>query len=231
MYRIIQIFRSCTSCMEINLEISEGAVSNGQSRDIDNIGYTRHRTNTYNTETSTTLGTQDTGRRHTIQRHRQHWVHKTQDEDIQSRDIDNIGYTIHRTKTYNPETSTTLGTQYTGRRHTIQRHRQHWVHKTQNEDIQSRDIDNIGYTIHRTKTYNPKTSTTLGTQYTGRRHTIQRHRQHWVHNTQAEYMQSRDIDNIGYTIHRTKTYNPETSTTLGTQDTERRHTIQRHRQH
>jgi hypothetical protein len=37
-------------------------------------------------------------------------------------DIDNIGYTRHRTKTYNPETSTTLGTQYTGRRHTIQRH-------------------------------------------------------------------------------------------------------------
>jgi hypothetical protein len=126
------------------LEKTEGVIKNGQSRDISNIGYTRHRTKT-------------------IQRHRQHWVHKTQDED-------------------NPETSTTLGTQDTGRRQsrdignigytrhrtkTIQRHRQHWVHKTQDED-------------------NPETSTTLGTQDTGRR-------------------QSRDIDNIGYTRHRTNT--------------------------
>jgi hypothetical protein len=59
----------------------------------------------------------------TIQRHWQHWAHKTQDED-------------------NPETLTTLGTQDTGRR-------------------QSRDTDNIGYTRHRTKT-------------------IQRHWQHWA---------------------------------------------------
>jgi uncharacterized protein YhhL (DUF1145 family) len=66
-----------------------------QSRDTDNIGYTRHRTKT-------------------IHRHRQHWVHKTQDED-------------------NPETLTTLGTPDTGRR-------------------QSRDTDNIGYTRHRTPT-------------------------------------------------------------------------------
>ena len=46
-----------------------------------------------NPETQTTLGTQDTGLR-------------------QSRDTDNIGHTRHRTKT-------------------IQRHRQHWAHKTQ----------------------------------------------------------------------------------------------------
>ena len=49
-----------------------------------------------NPETPETLGTQDTGRR-------------------QSRDTSNIGYTRHRTKT-------------------IQRHQQHWAHRTQDED-------------------------------------------------------------------------------------------------
>ena len=53
-----------------------------------------------NPETLTTLGTQDTGRR-------------------QSRDTDNIGHTRHRTKT-------------------IQRHWQHWAHKTQDEDKQNK---------------------------------------------------------------------------------------------
>ena len=72
---------------------------NGQSRDTDNIGYTRHRTKT-------------------IQRHWQHWVHKTQDED-------------------NPEKLATLGTQDTGRRQSI-------------------DTGNIGYTRHRTKTKQTK---------------------------------------------------------------------------
>jgi hypothetical protein len=79
-----------------------------QSRDTDNIGHTRHRAKT-------------------IQRHIQHWAHKTQDKD-------------------NPETQTTLGTQDTGPR-------------------QFRDTDNTGHTRHRTKT-------------------IQRHRQHWAHKTQ-----------------------------------------------
>ena len=37
---------------------------NGQSRDADNIGHTRHRTKT-------------------IQRHWQHWAHETQNEDKQ----------------------------------------------------------------------------------------------------------------------------------------------------
>jgi hypothetical protein len=40
----------------------------------------------------------------------QHWVHKTHDEDKQPRDIGNIGYTRHMTKTNNLETLETLGT-------------------------------------------------------------------------------------------------------------------------
>ena len=35
-------------------------------------------------ETPATLGIQDTGRRQTNQRHRQHWAYKTQDEDKQN---------------------------------------------------------------------------------------------------------------------------------------------------
>ena len=59
-----------------------------------------------NPETLATLGTQDTGRRH-------------------SRDTGNIGHTRHRTKTnktikHNTETLATLGTQDTGRRQTKQ---------------------------------------------------------------------------------------------------------------
>ena len=100
-----------------------------QSRDTSNIGHTRYRTKT-------------------IQRHQQHWAHKTQDKD-------------------NPETLATLGTQDTRQR-------------------QSRDTSNIGHTRHRTKT-------------------IKRHQQHWAHKTQDED-------------------NPETLATLGTQDTGQRQT-------
>jgi hypothetical protein len=64
-------------------------------RDTGNIRLTRHRTKT-------------------IQRHWQHWAHKTQNDD-------------------NPETLAILGSQDTGRR-------------------QSRDTGNIGLTRHRTKT-------------------------------------------------------------------------------
>jgi len=52
------------------LEKTEGSIKNGQSRDTDNIGHTRHRTKTnktqkHNQEILTTLGAQDTGRRQT----------------------------------------------------------------------------------------------------------------------------------------------------------------------
>jgi hypothetical protein len=48
--------------------------------------------------------TEKTNQLWTIQRHRQHWIHKTQDE-------------------HNPETRTTLDTQDTGRRQTKQKHK------------------------------------------------------------------------------------------------------------
>ena len=99
------------------LEKTEGAIKNGQPRETTNIGYTRHRTKKNkankrqrkqkgqsrmdNPEKLPTLGKQDTGRRKTkqinvrenrrgnqewtIQRNYQHWVHKTQDEDKQSK--------------------------------------------------------------------------------------------------------------------------------------------------
>jgi hypothetical protein len=78
---------------------------NKQSRDICNIGHTRHRTKTNIPETTAALDTQDTERRQTIQKHLQHWTLKTQDEDKQSRDIGSIGHRRHRMKTNNPETS------------------------------------------------------------------------------------------------------------------------------
>jgi hypothetical protein len=83
----------------------------------------------------------------TIQRHWQHWVHRTQDED-NPETLAAWGYTRHGTKT-------------------IQRHWQHGVYKTRDEDNletlaalvtqdtgrrQSRDTGSIGYTRHRTKT-------------------------------------------------------------------------------
>ena len=85
------------------LKKTERAIKDGQSIDTGNIGYTRQRTNKRqrkpkgqsrmnNLETLATLDTQDTGQinvkenrkvnqEYTIQRHWQHWVHKTQDED------------------------------------------------------------------------------------------------------------------------------------------------------
>jgi hypothetical protein len=67
----------------------------------------------------------------------------------------------------------------------------------------------------------------------------QKYCQHWGHNIQDEEKQSRDTVNTGHTRNRTKksngvalstlgtleTYNPETWSTLGTQDTEWKQTI------
>jgi hypothetical protein len=71
------------------------------------------------TDKLATLGTQDTGRRgNQVQTNWQRGVHKTQDEDKQSRDTVNVGYTKTQDED-NPETLSTRGTQDTGRRQTI----------------------------------------------------------------------------------------------------------------
>jgi hypothetical protein len=98
-----------------------------------------------------------TGWRQTIERQYQHWAHKLQDEDKQSRDNVNTGYTRYRMKTNKRETLSTVCTQDTGWRQTIERQCQHWAHKIQNEDKQSRDTVNIGYTRYRMKINNPET--------------------------------------------------------------------------
>ena len=84
-----------------------------------------------------------------MERHYQHWAHKIQDEDKQSRDTVNIGHTRYRMKINNRETLSTLG------------------HKIQDEDKHSRDTVNIRHTRYRMKTNNRETMSTLGTQDTG----------------------------------------------------------------
>ena len=214
------------------LEKPERAIKNGQSRDIGNIGHTRHRV-----KTNKTRGYQEW----TILRYWQHWAHKTQGEDKQnkglsrmdnpeilatlgtqdtgwrqtqqgaikngqSRDIGNIGHTRHRVKT-----NTTRGYQ----EWTIQRYWQHWAHKAQGEDKHNKGLSRMD---------NPEILATLGTQGTGWRQTQQ---------GAIKNGQSRDIGNIGHTRHRVKTNktrgyqdNPEILATLGTQDTGWRQTQQ-----
>ena len=77
-------------------QIKQGAIKNRQSRDTGNLRYTRHRT-----KTNKTRGHQEW----TIQRHWQHWVHKTQDKDKQNKGPSRMD---------NPETLATLYTQDTG---------------------------------------------------------------------------------------------------------------------
>ena len=219
-----------------------------QSRDTVNTGHRRYRMNTNNRVTLSTLGTQDTGWRQTIQRYWQHWAHKIQDEDKQSRDTVNTGHIRYRMKTNNRETLSTLGTQDTGWKQTIEWNCQHWPHRIQDEDKQSRDTVNTGHTRYRMKTNNRETLSTPGTQDTVWKQTIERHCQHWAQKIQDEDKQSRDTLNTGHTRYRKKTnnperlstlgtqdtgwrHNPETLSTLGTQDTGRRQTIQRHWQH
>jgi hypothetical protein len=85
-----------------------------------NNGHTRYRMETNNRETMSTLGIKDTERRLTIQRQSHHCVHKKEDEDKQSSDTINTGYTRNRTKTNNEVTLSTLGTPETGRKQTFE---------------------------------------------------------------------------------------------------------------
>jgi len=182
-------------------------------------------------ETQGTLVTQDTVRRQIFQRHGEHWSHKTQYEVKQFRDTGSIGHTRHSTKANNLETRETLAKEDTVRRQTIQRHREHWLYKTEYEGKQSRNTGNIGHTRHSTTTNHPETRGTLVTQDTVRGQPIKRHGEHWSRKTQYEDNQLGDTGNIDHKRHSTKTNNPETGGTLGTQDTVRRQTIQRHGEH
>ena len=57
---------------QINVRENQRAIKNTQSRDTGNIGYTRHKTNKRQRKPKGNDGW-------IIQRHWQHWIHKTQD--------------------------------------------------------------------------------------------------------------------------------------------------------
>jgi hypothetical protein len=91
---------------------------NGQPRDIGNIGYTRHMLFVFvmclvYPMLPMSLGCPFLCVVLWVCVLFVYWVHKTHDEDKQPRDIGNIGYTRHMTKTNNLETLATLGTQDT----------------------------------------------------------------------------------------------------------------------
>ena len=49
--------KKCTKCTKLTLENAEGAIKIGQSRETDNIGYTRHKTKTSKAKTQYVLDT------------------------------------------------------------------------------------------------------------------------------------------------------------------------------
>jgi hypothetical protein len=159
---------SCFLCFQYCRCLSEDK----QSRDIASIGHTRHRTKTNNPETSAVLDTQDTGRRQAIQRHRPHWtvlylvcpmlpisLNCLYSSCVLCVQCFRCLWII----CLRPVSCVSNVADVSGLFVTIQRHRQHWTHKTQDEDKQSRDIGSIGHTRHRTKINNPETSATVDT--------------------------------------------------------------------
>jgi hypothetical protein len=103
------------------------AIKNGQSKETDNIGYTRHRTKVRETR----RGNQEW----TIQRNWQHWVNKPLEKGKRKQKW--------QSTMDNPKKLATLNTQDTGQR----------LEKTEGaiKNGQFRDTGNIGYTRHRTK--------------------------------------------------------------------------------
>ena len=134
---------------------TEGAIKNGQSRDIGNNGHQTEKGNqeyTIRRHTTSVTRHRRGNQEWTIQRHRQNWALDTEGaiKNGQSRDIGNIEHKTQKGKSRmdNPETQATLGTRHRrgNQEWTIQRHRQHWALDTEGEikNGQSRDTDKSG---------------------------------------------------------------------------------------